>query len=138
MTVEQARQLVAPLYDALTRPAEKDGRALLAQICAPDYQSWFTNEIWFSQQQLADHIKKMGATIPDLHWGVEEIFVHGDRIIVRGKATGTPVAPLYGVEPTGKSFSTMAIDIFTVRDGKLASCHHVENWTAAMQQIQQP
>jgi hypothetical protein len=29
----------------------------------------------------------------------------------------------------------MSIDIFTVRDGKLATAYHVENWIAAMEQI---
>jgi hypothetical protein len=36
---------------------------------------------------------------------------------------------------TGKSFDTMAIDIFTVRNGKLATAYHVENWAGALQQI---
>lgn len=58
-----------------------------------------------------------------------------DRIIVRGEATGTPVADFFGAAPTGKSFRTMAIDLFTVRDGKLAKAYHIENWTAALQQI---
>jgi hypothetical protein len=29
----------------------------------------------------------------------------------------------------------MAIDIFTVRNGKLANAYHVENWVGALQQI---
>ena len=29
----------------------------------------------------------------------------------------------------------MAIDVFTVRNGKLASAYHVENWMTALQQI---
>lgn len=58
-----------------------------------------------------------------------------DRIIVRGEATGTPVADFFGAAPTGKSFRTMAIDLFTVRDGKLTKAYHIENWTAALQQI---
>ncbi|TCN35477.1 hypothetical protein EV644_11539 [Kribbella orskensis] len=31
MTVEQARKISAPLYEALNRPAEKDVSALLAE-----------------------------------------------------------------------------------------------------------
>jgi hypothetical protein len=37
--------------------------------------------------------------------------------------------------PTGKGFKTMAIDIFTVKNGKLASCYHIENWMTALKQI---
>ena len=29
----------------------------------------------------------------------------------------------------------MAIDVFTVRNGKLASAYHAENWITALQQI---
>jgi hypothetical protein len=29
----------------------------------------------------------------------------------------------------------MALDVFTVKDGKLARAYHIENWTTALQQI---
>jgi hypothetical protein len=41
----------------------------------------------------------------------------------------------FGAVLTGKGFSTMSIDLFTVKNGKLASGYHVENWTTALQQI---
>lgn len=88
------------------------------------------------REQLADIMTSMGATIPNLSWSIEDIFVHGDRIVVRGRTQGTPVATFNGVEPTGKNFDSMAIDIFTVWHGKLAYCYHIENWAAAVQQLQ--
>lgn len=45
------------------------------------------------------------------------------------------VAEFWGTAPTGKSFRTMAIDVFTVRDGRLAKGYHVENWQTAIQQL---
>jgi predicted ester cyclase len=57
-------------------------------------------------------------------------------VIVRGEATGTPTGEFFGARPTGKSFKTMAVDVFTVRGDKLASAYHVENWITAIQQIQ--
>ena len=41
----------------------------------------------------------------------------------------------YGSFGGFKSFKTMAIDIFTVRDGKLAVGYHVENWMTALEQM---
>ncbi len=38
-------------------------------------------------------------------------------------------------QPTGKSFETMAIDLSTVRDGKPARAHHIENWMTALEQL---
>jgi predicted SnoaL-like aldol condensation-catalyzing enzyme/predicted ester cyclase len=136
LTVERARKIVAPLYDALNRPHEKDVRALLAQACHADYKSYSTNEEWFSRDALADVFKQIGASVPDLAWSVTDIMVSGDRVIVRGEATGTPVGELFGARPTGRSFKTMALDVFSVRGDKLASAYHVENWVGAIQQIQ--
>jgi predicted ester cyclase len=115
LTVEEARRISAPLYDALNRPIEKDVSALLAQACHADYRSYAANEEFLTREQLADVFRTMGETIPDLAWEVVDIRVLGEMIIVRGEATGTPVAEFWGAAPTGKSFKTMAIDLFTVR-----------------------
>jgi hypothetical protein len=55
--------------------------------------------------------------------------------VVRGEASGTPVRELFGAQPTGSSFKTMSIDVFTVKEGKLSSAYHVENWIGALQQL---
>lgn len=135
LTVDEARSIVAPLYDALNRPAEKDIAALLAEACLPDYRSYSTNRDWLSRDQLSAQFQILAKIVPDLAWRIEDLSTSGDRIFVRGEATGTPVGDLFGAKPSGKSFRTMALDVFTVRDGKLASAYHVENWLAAMQQI---
>ena len=82
-----------------------------------------------------DVFADMGRTIPDLTWEVMDLRVLDDLIIVRGRATGTPVGEFWGAAPTGKSFDTMAIDLFTVRDGKLATAFHIENWMTALEQL---
>jgi predicted ester cyclase len=135
LTVEQARAIVAPLYEALNEPTKKDVPALLANATKPDYQSCSTNSDCLSRDQLAGVFTALGKIIPDLHWTIKDIWTSGNRIVVRGEATGTPTGELYGAKPTGKSFKTISIDMFTVRDGKLATAYHVENWVAAMEQI---
>jgi predicted SnoaL-like aldol condensation-catalyzing enzyme/predicted ester cyclase len=135
LTVEEARKIVAPLYDALNQPAKKDVSALLAKAAHPDYRSFHTNEEFLTRDQLAEVFKGMGSTVPDLRWEIKDIQVLGEQIVVRGQATGTPAMEFWGARPTGKSFNTMAIDIFTVKNGKLASAYHVENWMTPLQQI---
>ena len=107
----------------------------MAKAANPDYKSYHTNEDWLSRDQLVDVFKSMGSIIPDLHWTIKDIQTLGDQIIVRGEATGTPTGEFWGTNPTGKSFKTMAIDIFKVKNGKLASAYHIENWMTALQQI---
>ena len=128
LTPEQARAIVAPLYDALNQPAKKDVVALLARATHPDYQSYSTNDGWLNRDQLASVFTMIGTAVPDLRWSIKDILVSGDQIVVRGEATGTPERELFGAKPTGRSFKTMSIDVFTVRDSKLASAYHVENW----------
>jgi predicted SnoaL-like aldol condensation-catalyzing enzyme/predicted ester cyclase len=135
LTAEQARTIVAPLYEALNQPAKKDVEALLAKATNPDYQSYSTNDDWLNRTQLADVFKTIGAAVPDLRWTIKDVLVSGDQIVVRGEATGTPERELFGAKPTGKTFKTMSIDVFTVKAGKLASAYHVENWVGALQQI---
>jgi predicted SnoaL-like aldol condensation-catalyzing enzyme len=135
LTIEQARAIVAPLYDALNQPAEKDVSALLAKAAHPDYKSFHTNEEWLNRNDLAGIFKMIGTAVPDLRWTIQDIQTFGDQIIVRGEATGTPTGELFGAKPTGKRFKTMAIDLFTVKNGKLVSAYHVEDWMTALQQI---
>ena len=135
LTVETVKGIVGPLYDALNQPQTKDVAGLLAQACHADYKSYSTNEEWLTRDRLVDVFKQLGAIIPDLSWSIKDIWTSGDRIVVRGEATGTPVGELFGARPTGRSFKTMALDVFTVRGDKLASAYHVENWLGAMQQI---
>jgi predicted ester cyclase len=126
---------VWPLYDALNQPAKKDVDALLAKAAHADYRSYHTNEEFLTRDQLAGIFKNMGVTVPDLRWDIKDIQTVGDQVIVRGEATGTPTGEFWGAKPTGKGFKTMALDVFTVKNGKLASCYHIENWMTALQQM---
>jgi len=135
LTIGEAREIVLPLYDGLNQPGKKDVAALLAKAAHSDYRSYHTNEDFLTRDQLADVFKNLGLTVPDLRWEIKDIKTIGDQVVVRGEATGTPTGEFWGTKPTGKSFKTMALDIFTVKNGKLASAYHVENWIAALQQI---
>lgn len=132
---DQARQIVAPFYEMLNKPAEKDLAALAAAAIAPDWRSFAGEKNVKNREEFVAQVSGFGKLIPDLTWRISEIFVDGDRIIVRSEASGTPQGPIFGVAPTGKSFQIMTIDIHTVRDGKLAVAHHVEDWAGAIRQL---
>jgi predicted ester cyclase len=73
--------------------------------------------------------------IPDMRWEILEMISSGDKVIVRGQGSGTPVGPFMGVPATGKRFQIMSIDIHTLQDGKIAHTHHLEDWAAALGQL---
>lgn len=80
-------------------------------------------------------IAGFGKAIPDLKWEIKELLTSGNRVIVRGEASGTPAGAFMGVPHGGKSFRIMSIDIHTVENGKLTRAYHVEDWMSAVRQL---
>lgn len=80
-------------------------------------------------------LRGFGESLPDLKWVPQEILQDGNRFIVRSIATGTPVKPFFGVEPNGKGFKIMSIDIHTVENGRIVSSYHIEEWHKAIRQL---
>jgi len=136
MTVEQARQQIAPFYDMLNQPASKDLKALSEQALSPDWKSYSSETDFKGRDGFVAQVGGFGKLIPDLKWDIKDVLVDGHRIIVRSEASGTPVGPLFGVQPTGKSFKIMTIDIHTIKDGKAITAHHIEDWAGALRQLQ--
>ena len=135
MTIEQARKQVAPFYEMLNQPATKDLKPLSEQALSPDWKSYSGETDFKGRDAFVGQVTGFGKLIPDLKWDIKEVLVDGNRIIVRSEASGTPVAPLFGVPVGGKSFKIMTIDIHTIKDGKAITAHHVEDWAGAIRQL---
>lgn len=135
MNTAVARELIAPFYDALNRPADKDVAALVRGATTPEWRSYSGETVYKGREELIQQVNGFGKLIPDLAWIVREVLVDGDRIVVRSEASGTPVGPLFGVPPSGRAFHIMTIDIHTVKEGKLDVAHHVEDWASALAQL---
>jgi ketosteroid isomerase-like protein len=137
LTEAQARAVIASWYVLFNQPVQGDMRALQEQVLTADYESCsgdLPGECWGRDTS----IKVVGGfakSIPDMKFDIKEVLVAGDRVIVRGEVTGTPAGDLFGVSHTGKSFRIMAIDIQTIRDGKISRTYHLENWLSALGQL---
>ena len=138
LTMEQARKQVAPFYDMLNQPASKDLKALSEQALSLDWKSYAGDNDFKGREAFVGQVTGFGKLIPDLKWDIKDVLVDGNRIIVRSEASGTPVAPFFGVPPSGKSFKIMTIDIHTIKDGKAITAHHVEDWASALGQLKSP
>jgi predicted ester cyclase len=106
-------------------------------VLTADYQSCSGNSPGECQgrEKEIELVESFARTIPDMRWELLEVLVAGDRVIVRGEQSGTPAGELFGVPHGGKSFRMMAIDIHTIRDGKIAKTFHVEDWRGALEQL---
>jgi predicted ester cyclase len=136
LTPDLARTTVSPLYEALNEPSKKDVAALLAKSTTDDFKSCATETECGGRDYLTKRFKGFGEIIPDLHWTIKEVWVSGDKAFVLGEATGTPVRPFLGTQPTGRSFKTISLDMFIIRESRISFSYHVENWIAAIRQVE--
>jgi len=137
MTEERARAIIAPWYGLFNVATRGDVKTTHEQVLTADYEScsgYLPNECWGRETSIKV-VSNFANTIPDLKFDIKEVLVAGDRVIVRGEVTGTPAGELFGAPHTGKSFRIMAIDIQTIRDGKIAKTFHMENWLSALGQL---
>jgi hypothetical protein len=135
MTAESARAALTPFYNALNAAFIKDAPELIKQSTAPEWVTCRGNDLCNTREEVIAGIGSRLKTIPDLKWEIKEVLVSGDRVIVRGEATGTPVGNFMGTTTNGKSFKLMSIDVHTFEGGKLARTYHVEDWQGAFRQL---
>jgi S-adenosylmethionine decarboxylase proenzyme len=72
---------------------------------------------------------------PDMTFKIHDVIVEGDKLVARYSAEGTHTGPLSGVAPTGRRVSLTGIDIFRIRDERLAEWWHNEDIFSLMKQI---
>ena len=137
LTEGQARAIIAPWYGLFNVATRGDVKSIQEQVLTSDYEScagYLPGECWGRDTSIKV-VGNFAKSIPDMKFDIKEVLVAGDRVIVRGEVTGTPAGELFGVPHTGKSFRMMAIDIQTIREGKIAKTYHMENWLSALGQL---
>ena len=133
LTAEQAHQVIAPFYKALN--AGNDVIALINVATSPDWMSCGGNDVCKRRDQVGPAIVGLQKTVPDLKWEIKELLVSGDRVIVRGEASGTPAGAFLGTQSGGGSFRVMSIDLHTIKDAKIVRSYHLEDWIGAVRQL---
>ena len=131
------RTVVEAFYtELLNASGPKDKPAVAAKLLANNWQSIgdYSGKNK-SRDELAKQIGGFHMLMPDLTWKIEEVIQSGNVFVVRGRATGTPKGPLFGVDGKGKGFTIMSIDIHKVEAGKIVTSHHVEDWAGALRQL---
>ncbi len=137
LSEQRARDLIAPWYSLFNVATRGDVRAIQEAVLTEDYEScagYLPGECWGRETSIKV-VSNFANTIPDMTFEIKEVLVDGDRVVVRGEVSGTPSGELFGVPHSGKSFRIMAVDIQTIRDGKIAKTYHMENWLSAIGQL---
>lgn len=55
-----------------------------------------------------------------MHLEIQDMVEEGDVVAVRYQETGTFSAPAFGREPTGKSYTLVAMEWFEIKDAKIS------------------
>lgn len=137
MTEEAARASLVPFYKALNSVNAKDAPELIRQSTTPEWVTCRGNDLCNTRDEVMAGVGQRLKVIPDLKWEIREVLVSGNRVIVRGEATGTPAGELMGAPTNGKSFKLMSLDVHTIEGGKIARTYHVEDWQGAFRQVSQ-
>jgi len=130
------KDTVQLFYDFLSNPGSQSHAAAFKDASADNWES-IGNYSGKNKSRDA-FIGQLGGfdkLIPDLEWAVEDMIEDGNKIVVRSRATGTPVAPFFGVDGQGRSFEILTIDIHELEDGVIVRSYHVEDWAGALQQL---
>jgi steroid delta-isomerase-like uncharacterized protein len=69
------------------------------------------------------------------HWQIEDIFSTDDKVVVRWTGSGTHVAEVNGIPPTGKAISVDAITIHRMSSGQIAETWEVWDTLGFLQQL---
>lgn len=129
-------EIVLPFYNqCLTVNANSNPAEIMQKVLADGFKSQGSVEVK-TKEQLMAQVQFFWKLIPNLQWVPQEVLVDGNKVIVRSLASGNPKGEFFGMPVDGtKAFKIMSIDIHTVENGQIQSCHHVEEWAVAMKQL---
>ncbi len=131
------RELIHFFYDqVLSSTTAPDLTERMSRALTPSWQSigGYAGPAK-SREQFGAQLQGFAKLIPDLSWRIVELVEAGDRVVVRGRATGTPVGELFGVPPSGRGFDIMSLDLHTVEEGRVVRTYHIEDWAGAIRQL---
>lgn len=87
--------------------------------------NYFDHSLSFVQS-LADAIEVLESThraFPDLSVVIDDLIEEADRVVFRGRFSGTQLGDFMGISPTGLRVQFEAIEIFRIKDCKIS-----ESW----------
>lgn len=130
-----AAVLVQPYYNALLARTPDAVRASIESVTPSNWRNCTDEEVCETREAAIRRWSEIRKLIPDFNIELREVLVAGDKVIVRGVLSGTPVGPLMGVSPQGRSFRLMTTDIHEISGGKIVHSFHLEDWGRGIDQL---
>ena len=124
---------------AFYEPFRTGDTSIHGQVLADD---WIDIPLAPGQDQgpagMAAQIAAFRRAMPDYDVRHEDIVVGGDRVAVRNTVSGTHQGAFMGHEPTGRRIEMRTIDIHQVRDDRIVTTWHLEDFAGLLAQLTAP
>ncbi len=131
------KAMVQSMYDAISRGDDID--ALLDEHVTADFvehEELPGAPAEASGRQLAyQALTMLQNAFTDLRFNVEDMIEEGNRVVARLTVTGTHTGDFMGIPASGNAVAVGAVDIFQMRDGKVAAHWGVTDSAAMMMQM---
>lgn len=126
---------VKTFYNIFTDPNPETHAAFLA-AASEDWKSFadYSGE-YEVRENYVGISEGIAAFMPDLEFTILAMHQDGNFVIVRSRSKASPAGEFMGIDPEGRSFDIMNIDIHELKDGKLVNLWHIEDWATAMKQL---
>jgi steroid delta-isomerase-like uncharacterized protein len=79
--------------------------------------------------------EKMWRAFPDHYETVDDIIAEGDKVVTRGRWTGTHRGEFQGIAPTGKQVTLKVITIYRIVNGRIVEVWEEADILGMMQQL---
>jgi steroid delta-isomerase-like uncharacterized protein len=107
----------------------------LDQVAAPGY---LDHAAFPGQPPGLEGLKQRAATLfraLDPQWTIHDAIAEDDLVVLRWSLTGTHRGEFLGIPPTGKTFVFRGIDMYRVRNGRIAEHWNVVDMFGFCQQV---
>ncbi len=119
--MEENKAVVRRLFEEVANGHNLD---VLEELVAEDVVNHAATEEHKRGIEGFRHVMEWGHTLlPDGRYEVLNMIAEGDMVACRVRASGTMQGEMFGIPPTGKSFSAEHVHWHRIEDGKL-----VERW----------
>lgn len=138
-TDPQQPSTIADVVRAFYEPFRTGDTSTYDRVLADD---WTDIPLAPGQEQgpagMAGQIAAFRHAMPDYSVTHEDVIVDGDRVAVRNTVSGTHQGAFMGIEPTGKRIEMRTMDVHRVRDGRIVTTWHLEDFAGLMAQLHAP
>ena len=132
MSLQENKAVVRRFVDEMQNQHNLD---LIDEMFSPDFVDYSGRAKPPSREGLKPFFAFMFAAFPDMHFVIHQQLAEGDQVMTYKTFYGTHLGDFMGIPPTGKQVVFDNIDIFTVKDGKLAAHWTVGDHLSLMQQL---